>query len=611
MDSILINLFLSISKLTHLQNPLLVMTEEETIPAHFCSGFSFPLICTHYGVESIAHLANKLQFQNRATKKHSPVSPVFLSNRNHSRLMKEMQSNLLAFTKSQVWVMPLEYVSMLPLRLDSNIFFYERTTTGFIVYEGYAINGGNPITSELFGWPEVEPKRIGPLNLLVRRTLKGAILKVAWHGSTKAFVGRNVDILKDLQSKLNFVAQIVPAKDRSWGSKSNNGTWNGLVGMLNEKLIDMTLGGTDTTMMVTEERQSVVDYLWSFEQITSTLLTAQPSKPKLDAWGYIDIFPGGTWLLIGSFLILGAFCFSLSSHEAIHQGTALMLRLYLQMPYGITTNIVSSKILMLVAALCLKMIFIYYTSSLKAIMTSETRQINIKSLSDAEKQGYKVLTLPHGNYAYDIFVKAPKDSIFRRLHENKVHEVVPLGENDGHGGALKRLNEDPKALYYAYQRKSFERMGIVALDINEEVPVFKAIALQKDSEFFTIFNYHIRSMIESGKIKRLILKWAGKYDNMYGMEEAVQLGGEHVLLPFIAFALGIVIAILLMLTELLVWRSLPRSASTREIHNISISENNIEQVLYDNEKRIENLVKEKAALEAKVKALMMERINEM
>ena len=154
-------------------------------------------------------------------------------------------------------------------------------------------------------------------------------------------------------------------------------------------------------------------------------------------------------------------------------------------------------------------------------------------------------------------------------------------------------------------------MGIVALDINEEVPVFKAIALQKDSEFFTIFNYHIRSMIESGKIKRLILKWAGKYDNMYGMEEAVQLGGEHVLLPFIAFALGIVIAILLMLTELLVWRSLPRSASTREIHNISISENNIEQVLYDNEKRIENLVKEKAALEAKVKALMMERINEM
>ena len=311
MDSILINLFLSISKLTHLQNPLLVMTEEETIPAHFCSGFSFPLICTHYGVESIAHLANKLQFQNRATKKHSPVSPVFLSNRNHSRLMKEMQSNLLAFTKSQVWVMPLEYVSMLPLRLDSNIFFYERTTTGFIVYEGYAINGGNPITSELFGWPEVEPKRIGPLNLLVRRTLKGAILKVAWHGSTKAFVGRNVDILKDLQSKLNFVAQIVPAKDRSWGSKSNNGTWNGLVGMLHEKLIDMTLGRPDTTMMVTEERQSAADYLWSFEQITWTLLTAQASKPKLDAWGYIDIFPGGIWLLTLSLLIVGAFYFYL------------------------------------------------------------------------------------------------------------------------------------------------------------------------------------------------------------------------------------------------------------------------------------------------------------
>ena len=542
---------------------------------------------------------------------HSPISPVFLSPGNHSNLIKELQSDPLTFTKSQVWVMPLDYVSFLPLRLDSNIFFYDRTSTGFTVYESYAINGGNPITSELFKWPEVEPKRIEPFNLLVRRTLQGAILNVAWHGSTKEFAGTNADILKDLQAKLNFVVQIVPAKDRSWGGKSKNGTWNGLVGMLNEKLIDMTCGRPTSGMMVTEERQAVVDYLWSFEQITYTLLTTQASKPKLDAWGYIDIFSGVIWLLIFFFLIVGAFYFSLTSHEAIHQGIALMLRLYLQMSYKVNTSRVSSKILILVAALCLKMVFIYYTSSLKAIMTSETRQIDIKSLSDAEKQGYKVITPPRGYYAYDIFVKAPKDSIFRRLHENKVHEVVPLGENDRHGVALKRIYEDPKALYYAYQRKEWERRGIVALDINEEVPVFKAIALQKDSEFFTIFNHQILMMIESGKIERLVLKWAGKYDNMYGMEEPVQLGGEHVLLPFNAIALGIVISILLMLTEWLVWRSLPRSARTWEIQNRPISGNKIEQILYEKDKRIENLKKEKAALEAKVRALMIEKINEI
>ena len=120
----------------------------------------------------------------------------------------------------------------------------------------------------------------------------------------------------------------------------------------------MACGRPTSGMMVTEERQAVVDYLWSFEQITYTLLTAQASKPKLDAWGYIDIFSGVTWLLIFSFLIVGAFYFSLSSHEAIHQGIALMLRLYLQMSYKVTTIRVSSKILMLVAALCLKMVFI-------------------------------------------------------------------------------------------------------------------------------------------------------------------------------------------------------------------------------------------------------------
>ena len=118
-------------------------------------------------------------------------------------------------------------------------------------------------------------------------------------------------------------------------------------------------------------------------------------------------------------------------------------------------------------------------------------------------------------------------------------------------------------------------------------------------------------MTESGKIERLVLKWTGNYDNMYAMEEPVQLGGEHVLLPFNAIALGIVISILLMLTEWLVWRSLPRSASSWEIQNRPISGNKIEQLLYEKDKRIENLKKEKAALEAKVRALMIEKINEI
>ena len=77
--------------------------------------------------------------------------------------------------------MPIEYASMISLRLDNNIIFYEHTTGAggaFNIYDSYAISGKSSITTKLFQWP----KENASLNIQMRalegrKNLNRAILR--------------------------------------------------------------------------------------------------------------------------------------------------------------------------------------------------------------------------------------------------------------------------------------------------------------------------------------------------------------------------------------------------------------------------------------------------
>ena len=57
-------------------------------------------------------------------------------------------------------------------------------------------------------------------------------------------------------------------------------------------------------------------------------------------------------------------------------------------------------------------------------------------------------------------------------------------------------------------------------------------------------------MMENGKINRLKQKWWREHDSKYGMEEAIELGYEHVLFPFASLAVGIILALPMVLGEI-------------------------------------------------------------
>ena len=152
--SVPVELFLLISKLVQLPSPTLLLREDESIPADLCLGDAFSIACVQYAAADAANVHQHLVAKH---KSGNPNSPVFISGGDHRDLLMNLKKDPLLFASTQVWVVPLEFSPILPLRADSRVLFYSGTTGivesgGYAVYESYAVKGGSPINTLLFQW---------------------------------------------------------------------------------------------------------------------------------------------------------------------------------------------------------------------------------------------------------------------------------------------------------------------------------------------------------------------------------------------------------------------------------------------------------------------------
>ena len=600
MDPSLIELFVYTSRLISLQNPLLVTICSDTMPMSFCSGRFFPITCTCYDAENdLSTISSQLQTPSKMAKEFSPV---FVTETNHKALLNQLSFKPLSFSGNRVWIMPLKYMALLPLRLDSKIFFYERAPPGtFNVYEAYAIKGGAPVQNLLYQWTEKDAKQpkgqLLPMKFTEKRSdLGGAMINIGWVGYAKSSFGRGSDIMSNFQFALNFTINTIPATDKAWGAMMKNETWNGLVGMLIDRRIDFTFGHpAGGGMMTTLKRADVVDFLLADSSSTVTLLASPSSKPRINSLGFVNIFPVGIWLTIFGFQLISILCYMLASRELFSQSLALMLRLFLQMPYRMPAKNVSSKILVLLAGLFLKMIFIYYTCTLKAIMTSDTQEIRLRSYEDVVNQEYTIVTNPLGSKSYDILASAGDGSARKIIYQSEFHILRPAGEKCF--DALHRLSSMSKVLCLGYSEHLSNRK-LQVLDISEAVHLFRATALQKNSEFTELFNHQLLLMLERGNIHKIENRWNAIYEQKYGMEDPIELGYEHVLFPYNILALGIMVAIPIILGE---WLSNHILKMKNGPQNLSVL------IMSNQDNKIDRLKIEISKMEAELEALLRER----
>ena len=156
-----------------------------------------------------------------------------------------------------------------------------------------------------------------------------------------------MDLMYMLAKDLNFTVVLSESVDRKFGGKTKNGSFNGMIGMLERDEVDISA----SHMTITSVRSEVVDYCipWKFSVFTiivpvdrapqlNYLVYMEVWKEKYLVWGLIAgsvLLFGGTFYVISTF---GPYDFHDSSHSDMFgmlQSGAFSMFFYLQLTYRV------------------------------------------------------------------------------------------------------------------------------------------------------------------------------------------------------------------------------------------------------------------------------------
>ncbi|XP_045118643.1 probable glutamate receptor [Portunus trituberculatus] len=100
------------------------------------------------------------------------------------------------------------------------------------------------------------------------------------------------NLLFILASSLGFEYELVTPPDGVWGAPDANGTWNGLLGLLQRQEVEASLG----PFGVTHQREEVCDFSYPFHSVNMAILLIRPTLQS-DVAGFLLPFTYVVWLL--------------------------------------------------------------------------------------------------------------------------------------------------------------------------------------------------------------------------------------------------------------------------------------------------------------------------
>ncbi|CAG0921968.1 unnamed protein product [Notodromas monacha] len=108
------------------------------------------------------------------------------------------------------------------------------------------------------------------------------------------YTGFDVDILDIIANSMNFTyVWRTPEPPATWGSQMPNGSWNGIVGRIVKKELDISV----TVMSMLETRNLVIDYAFPYDYDGMHLMEAAPIPLTPGFRAIINPFGSITWLI--------------------------------------------------------------------------------------------------------------------------------------------------------------------------------------------------------------------------------------------------------------------------------------------------------------------------
>ncbi|TRY61521.1 hypothetical protein TCAL_02109 [Tigriopus californicus] len=371
------------------------------------------------------------------------------------------------------------------------------------------------------------------------------IFSGAGHTSANAS-GFLPDLLEILSVALNFTFEYVHPNDCEWGGMDDNGSWNGIVGMLQDGICQLAAA----PLSITTERAKVIDFGNPF--FLDELSLFGYDHKTINISGYLSIFHPILWVALGVLIaILASYFHGLSRfhleefHSVPHMfslGNALgvVLICFLQRQYPkLQILTVYGRALYLTTCLSTFMFFVFFCAGLTSHMTVHTNGNQISSLDDILEQEMQMIILGTTSEAERLKHAQPGSTL------QKIYEQTMVNRP---GTQLKSIQEvhqllesDPMNVYFGLKTSLHGLTGIKAHPLTKPFSVPFAFGFEKNSKLVRWFDYHMMKMSESGLIDSLLHKWWPKEHHLYDEEEVaelISLDFAHLVFPFGVLTLG-------------------------------------------------------------------------
>jgi hypothetical protein len=213
---------------------------------------------------------------------------IFFMGNGHENLLRMSIGNFDLISCGVPLVMSYEPdKTILKLRLDSKLFFFNLLGANIHLSEIYSVKSGQPIMQKFGVWsvetglvvntPNMWERRADLMGLQLECVTQEYAFMTQVHHDNKSeklprVTGLFVDYLRHLESHLNFTANVGLSQDVKWGALEEDGsTWNGIVGMLIYNKTDIATAGLTRTL----QRSIVIDFSISLEVELTTLIVAR------------------------------------------------------------------------------------------------------------------------------------------------------------------------------------------------------------------------------------------------------------------------------------------------------------------------------------------------
>ena len=380
-----------------------------------------------------------------------------------------------------------------------------------------------------------------------------------WNDTTKTIEGHDSEIYIELSQILNFTFKNIRSPDKSFGIKTANGTWQGMLGLLHSGIADTT----SCTVTMTPERGADFQFSSVVNVGKITLIMALPKTTLTNFWVYVQVFRPELWLIIFlGWIFLAAVLSFINRKLNIIQAFETVFAFLIQRGDDQTGNTrIAFKVVNFTSALTCFLIFTSYTALLTASMVTRPFLPTMQTFADVMNEGYKLFLLK-GSSSELAFRHAPAGSDRHKIfHDqilgNKGERLYTVG-ND----ALKILENDPKSLVFEWVSAFRHHPGVIALPgFKDYDKVQAAFALPKDSEIAGTLNHQLKKLKEAGVTTKKKLEWfeSDTYESETNVAEALDY--NNVIFPFMSMAGFFAFSIFVSLIERIVIIFNPRKTA--------------------------------------------------